>query len=196
MHPLSFRINFKGEIQILSRKGREKKFRVLEDESIREIKAAIEKSKNVFIFSLRKGLATMTICRDCNETVSCKNCGGALVLYLSKEGKKRVFVCNRCQTNEASDTICATCGSWNLMPLGIGTDTVSEYVKKIFPKSKIFQLDKEVARTGKGAEKIIKEYLENKGSILIGTEMSFFYLKDKVALSVMASFDSLWSIPN
>ena len=119
-----------------------------------------------------------------------------MVLHLSHEGKKRIFVCNRCQSDTDGDTVCPICQSWNLIPLGIGTDTVSEYVKTIFPKTKILILDKEKAKTTKGAEKIIKEFEESEGSILIGTEMAFFYLKNKVPLSVIASFDSLWSIPN
>jgi len=83
------------------------------------------------------------------------------------------------------------------MPLGIGIDTVYEEIQEIVgEKIKIFKLDKESAKTAKGAEKIVKEFEENSGSILIGTEMAFFYLKNKVPLSVVASFDSLWSIPN
>ena len=141
----------------------------------------------------------MTVCRDCGETVNCEKCGAPLVLYLSHLGQKRMFVCNRCQREIESDIKCVSCGSWNLMPLGIGTDTVYEEIKKLFPnreKIKIFKLDKESAKTAKGAEKIIKEFEENPGSILVGTEMAFFYLKEKVPLSIIASFDSLWSIPN
>jgi primosomal protein N' (replication factor Y) len=94
------------------------------------------------------------------------------------------------------DVSCANCGGWNLMPLGIGTDTVYEYTKEGFPEAKIFKLDKDSVKNAKEAEKTIKEFEENPGSILIGTEMAFFYLTKKVPLSVVASFDSFWSIPN
>jgi len=84
-----------------------------------------------------------------------------------------------------------------LIPLGIGIDTIYEELEETFEeKVKIFKLDKESAKTPKGAEKIIKEFEENSGSILLGTEMAFFYLQKKVPLSIVASFDSLWSIPN
>jgi len=141
-------------------------------------------------------LATMTLCKDCGETINCENCLAPVVLYLSKDGKKRMFICNRCGTEKNPETVCDICGSWNLMPLGIGTDTVFEEIKKLFPETKIFKLDREIAKNAKGAEKIIKEYEENLGSILIGTEMAFFYLKNKIPLSIISSFDSLWSIPN
>ena len=82
------------------------------------------------------------------------------------------------------------------MPLGIGTDTVFEEVKKILPEINIFKLDKDSAKTASEAEKIIKNFEETPGSVLIGTEMALFYLKEKVSLSVISAFDSLWSIPN
>ena len=204
LHPLSFRIDFEGEIYILgkNKEEKEKKFQIFKDQSIEEIKNTLKNKKSVFIFSLRKGLATQTLCKDCGDTVSCEKCGAPLVLYMSHQGKERMFVCNRCQKNMGGDIACASCKSWNLIPLGIGTDTVYEEIEKFmstqidFPKIKIFKLDKESAKTAIGAKKIIEEFEKNPGSILIGTEMAFFYLKEKVPLSIIASFDSLWSIPN
>ncbi len=193
MHPLSFRTSFGGEIAI---PPRSEKFQLLREESFDEIKKTIERKKNVFIFSLRKGLATQTVCRDCNDTVSCETCLAPVVLYLSRDQQKRIFSCNRCKIELSSETKCANCGSWNLMPLGIGTDTVFEEVSRIFPGEKIFKLDKETAKNAKGAEEIAKQFSECDGAIMVGTEMAFAYLTNKVPLSIIASFDSLWSIPN
>lgn len=200
LHPLSFRIDFGGEIEIIGpeeKNSENKKFQVLKERSADEIKTAVKNKKNVFIFSLRKGLATQTLCRDCGDTLGCEECGAPLVLYLSREGSKRIFVCNRCQREVSGETVCAFCKSWNLVPLGIGTDTIQEETKEIFRKGiKIFKLDKDSVKTAKEAQKIIKEFENNPGSILIGTEMAFFYLKNKNFLSIIASFDSLWSVPS
>jgi primosomal protein N' (replication factor Y) len=197
LHPLSFRVDFEGKIVVLGKERKEgNKFQILDAKCMEEMKVHLENKKSVFIFALRKGLATTTVCKDCGETVNCERCGAPLVLYLSHQSKKRMFVCNRCGVEINGATVCKSCGSWNLVGLGIGTDTVQEEVKKLFPKNKIFRLDKESAKTALGAKKIIKEFEENPGSILIGTEMAFFYLKNKVPLSIIASFDSLWSIPN
>ena len=193
LHSPSYRVNFDGEIIIPERR---EKFEILTEESIYEIDATLEKKKNVFIFSLRKGLATETICKDCGNTVNCEKCMAPAVLYLSKDGKKRMFSCNRCKRRLDAETKCNNCGSWNLIPLGIGTDTVFEEVRRLFPKNKILKLDKEIAVNKKGAENIVNEFEKSTGAILVGTEMAFSYLEDKVPLSIIASFDSLWSIPN
>jgi len=210
LHPMQFRLSFKGQIEINN--PNEKKevlpatkeiksgFKIFSDKTIKEMKESIANKKNIFIFALRKGLASMTVCRDCNNTVNCEKCGAPLVLYSSHKDQKRVFVCNRCERDAGSDIACANCGSWNLMSLGIGTDTVYEEIEKIFSsgneKVKILKLDKESAKTNKGAEKIMAEFEDSAPSILIGTEMAFFYFKKKIPFSIIASFDSLWSIPS
>ena len=203
IYSLSFRTNFDGQIYIPDQKTenaqinvKNTEFKILSEESITAIQNSIDKKQNVFIFALRKGLATMTVCRDCSESVMCENCNAPVVLYLSKDSKKRMFVCNKCGTEKDPEMTCRNCGSWNLVPLGIGTDTVYEEISRIFKNTKILQLDKEIAKTAKGAEKIAQNFEEYSGAILIGTEMALFYLKEKVPLSIITSFDSLWSIPN
>ncbi len=199
VHPLSFRLNFGGKIEIVSKEAKThlgEKFRIFTEHSKKEITEALSAKKNIFIFSLRKGLATMTVCRDCSETILCPDCRAPVVLYLSRDGKKRMFVCNRCKEEMSADTACTSCGSWNLLPLGIGTDTVLEEINTIFPETKTFKLDKESAKTAKQAEGIVKEFEKSEGAILVGTEMAFSYLNEKVPLSIIASFDSLSSIPN
>lgn len=205
VYPLTYRVNFDGEIKIFSKNESvkkiteteidKKKFRILTNTTVAEIQKAIDKKENTFIFALRKGLATTTICGDCSEMVLCEKCSAPVVLYQTKD-RKRIFMCNKCGIEKKSEITCTKCGSWNLVPLGLGTDTVFEEAKKLFPKTEIFKLDKESIKTAKKAEKIIKDFSKNTGAILVGTEMALHYLKEKLPLTVIAAFDSLWSIPN
>ncbi|MEK7088523.1 MAG: hypothetical protein AAB913_00140, partial [Patescibacteria group bacterium] len=105
VYPLSFRTNFNGLIiSIINPNEEEKnlealpplggkasKFKIFSEKSIKEIQNTLKNKKRVFIFSLRKGLATYTVCRDCNETINCEKCLAPVVLYLSRDGKKRMF---------------------------------------------------------------------------------------------------------
>jgi primosomal protein N' (replication factor Y) len=205
LNTLSYRVSFNGEIDIIeknkksnevTRDGRIPKFKVVSDECAEEIRGATDHTQNVFVFALRKGLATLTICNSCASTICCDACGHPVVLYESKTSNKRMFVCNVCKTEKDPDTRCAYCSGWDLVPIGIGTDTVYEELKRRFPNTEIMKLDKEVAKNTKQAEEIISKFENTKGSILVGTEMALLYMKEQVALSVVASFDSLWSIPN
>jgi primosomal protein N' (replication factor Y) len=206
VYPLTYRTNFDGIIKVSDKNERvekiteqdidKKKFKILTTDTINKIQKTLEKEGRVFIFSLRKGLATTTICNDCAEQINCEKCRGPLVLYQNQKNKNRVFLCNKCGTEKDPKITCPNCGSWNLVPLGIGTDTVYEEVKKIFPKTEIFKLDREAIKTAKKAEETAKNFYKKENSILVGTEMAVHYLKEKVPLAVIASFDSLWSIPN
>ncbi len=199
VRPLSFRINTETEISVIekgAKKELDSKWHPISPESIEEIKQNLAKNKNTFVFTLRKGLATYTICKHCETPVFCPDCNAPLVLYMSKDKKKRMFVCNKCRLEKNPDTICSSCGSWNLIPLGIGTEMVYEELLKYVPKDKIFELNKELIKTKASAEKLVREFENTPGGILIGTEMALYYINNKVHSSVMVSFDSLWSIPN
>ncbi|MBP6866129.1 MAG: hypothetical protein KBC12_01140 [Candidatus Pacebacteria bacterium] len=199
VRPISFRINTDTVIRVIEKgvkKNENSKWQVVSEESLDQIRKTIEKGQSVFVFTLRKGLATYTVCKHCETPVYCPECQAPLVLYMSKDKKKRLFVCNKCKHEKNPDTVCGNCGSWNLITLGVGTELVYEELTKHFPDTKIFELNKEAVRTKAGAEKTIKEFEKTPGSILLGTEMALYYIKENLPLSVMVSFDSLWSIPN
>jgi primosomal protein N' (replication factor Y) len=200
-YPMSFDIDFQGDIKIQNKKtiiaeNENTIYKIFSNEIIKNIKNNIEDKKNVFIYSLRKGLATETICKDCKTSILCDECFAPIVLYSSLNGTKRIFVCNKCKKEKDTNINCPNCESWNLLPLGIGTETVYEEIKKHFPENIIYRIDKENTKTKTEVLRKINEYEEKNGAILIGTEMPLFYLNKKVDLAVIASFDSLWSIPN
>ncbi len=79
--------------------------------------------------------------------------------------------------------------------MGIGVDRVSDEVKKRIPKGKVFLFTQETARTHAAAKKIITAFYKTPGAILAGTERVLPYLTRPVALSIVASIDSLLALP-
>jgi len=166
------------------------------------IDTAISLNKSVFLFSIRKGLAPITVCNDCGNTLLCPNCSSPIVLYgtkqvtATKSTTPRIFMCNKCGLKEKTEVRCPVCSSWNLTPLGIGTDRVYEEIRNLYPKVKIIQIDKEATPTQKEAKEAMSQFMKNPGSILIGTEMIFSYLQGEVYSSAVISLDGLFSIPS
>jgi primosomal protein N' (replication factor Y) len=190
-------IDMKNEID---EKGK-KTFTTISKEAKNIINNAILLNKSIFLFSARKGLAPITVCNDCGNTLLCPFCTAPIVLYGSKQitatksTTPRIFMCNKCGHKEKTEISCPKCSSWNLTPLGIGTDRVYEEIKQLYPNTKIIQIDKE-STSAKEARDAVVEYSKNPGSILIGTEMAMSYLQEEVYCSVIISLDGLFSIPS
>jgi primosomal protein N' len=173
-------------------------FKTISPELLDLIKETIDRNSNMFIFAARKGLSSVVVCRDCGEQVKCFNCSSPMVLYKthSSTGTGGAFKCHQCGETRNAAEVCQNCHSWKLAAFGSGIDRVSEEISKNFPEIKLFKIHKDIAGTGTKALKIMKNFYENKGSVLLGTEMTFSYLYKKVGSSAIASFDSLFSIPD
>lgn len=179
-----------------------KRFTVLSEKTKRMIDHAISHNESIFLFSIRKGLAGVTVCHDCGHTLLCPSCSAPMVLYGAKQrnatkiASTRLFMCNKCGRKESTEVKCPECSSWNLTPLGIGTDRVYEEVKSLFPKAHIIQIDKDATPTDREARLAMNDFSKKEGNILIGTEMAFSYLHNTVTHSAIISLDGLLSIPS
>ncbi len=177
-------------------------FSVLSEKAKKQVEQNITIDKSTFLFSLRKGLAPITVCHDCGHTLLCPNCSAPMVLYGAKQRtstkieQTRIFMCNKCGHRETTGVKCKECSSWNLTPIGIGTDRVYEEVRELFPKTHIIQIDKESVANDKEARVLVENFYKKPGSILIGTEMAFSYLDSMVDSSIIVSLDGLLSIPS
>ncbi len=153
-----------------------------------------ETNGKLFILSNRKGLSPLISCNDCGTVVSCKKCGSTISLHQAKGSSKKIMLCHKCGQLDRIPEECEVCGGWNLVPLGIGVDTVVEKIKDYFPDIPIYKLDRDSFKTNKQAKNEIKKFLSSSGSVLVGTEMVFGYLKEPIENTAVASIDSLFGL--
>jgi len=168
----------------------------IKKETREHIKRHLSSGKNVFLFVLRKGLAPYTMCSDCKKILLCETCSTPLTLYKQKDKQTRIFMCNTCTQETTTHRVCPYCQSWNLTPLGIGTQHIEEYIQKEFKETPTFILDQVHAKTKPQAKKIISAFEQEKGAILIGTELALHQQLGEIPLVVVVSFDSLFAIPS
>lgn len=193
---LSFRIPGKSPDVIdvsaarVSRTQEPASFKTLSKQTLSTIQQSLERDEQVFIFAFRKNYASNTVCKDCGQGVTCPNCGNPLALLSDTE---RVFFCAKCNENKNPDIVCSRCGSWNLVPLGVGIDRVKEELVEAGFGSTVVRID--------GRQKDLdmdiaaKEFAERKKHILIGTEAAFSRFPESVDLSIVASLDSFFAMP-
>ncbi|KKU78729.1 MAG: Primosomal protein N' [Parcubacteria group bacterium GW2011_GWA2_47_7] len=161
-----------------------------------------KKGTHGFIMSVRRGFAPMTVCGDCGTVVSCERCTAPMVLHKKNgtqkdgEGEFNIFLCHRCGFERDTDRICSHCGGWRLTPLGIGVTQAEDAIRQRFPDARIFRMDKDVVKKHAEAQKVMSEFYQTPGSILIGTEMAIPYLTDPIATVAILSVNSMLTIPD
>ncbi|MFA6095736.1 MAG: hypothetical protein WC767_02735 [Candidatus Paceibacterota bacterium] len=170
------------------------KFAVLSPELIELAKKNKEESGLMFVFAGRKGLASTTVCSDCETVLSCGSCSAPMILHGA--GERRFFLCNRCGKRSDAATTCKACGSWRLQPLGIGTELVEEELKKALPDATVMRFDKLSTTSHKKALALAEKWYSTPGSILVGTELALLYIDRPVDTSAVASLDAFFSVPD
>ena len=174
----------------------EKKFYVIG----KDLQALINENKNtgrkLFIYVARRGVASQIVCRDCGNIVKCDHCSVPVVLHDQGGRNGRYFLCHTCGEKRPADETCKTCGGWNLMSLGVGIESVIESIKEIFPDIKSFRIDADSTPTPKKASVMVEDFYNNPGSILVGTDMAMYYLREQMEHVAVASLDSQFSLPD
>lgn len=167
------------------------------------INEAVEKSEKILLITTRKGLAPIITCGDCGEIVKCEHCSSPIKLHgksLDRKSapreKENFFKCHTCGHERSAGETCVKCNSWRLTPLGVGTEKIEQELQEKFPKTKIFVLDKEHAKTPSKAQKIMKDFNNAASAILIGTEMALLYLHEPIENVAVVSVDSLFALPD
>lgn len=157
-----------------------------------------EHNELLFLFCGRKGLAPLSVCHDCGETVACEACGAPVSTYAKRVNQEnmQLFVCNKCGTKRSAHETCKRCGSWNLQTLGIGIETVEKELKHLFPDTHVFVMDKNSIKTHKQAVTLADKFYDHPGSVLLGTEMALTYLNKKVNNAGVVSLDAFFAIPD
>jgi len=170
-----------------------KPFSALSEELHTHIKSALTEKKKLFILAPRRGLAPLTVCRDCKTPVLCELCDTPVTLR-KKKNTEREFLCYKCGETKETDTTCSYCNSWRLDTLGIGIEMIEDELKKIYKDTHIYRVDKQKTKTDKQVQTTIMEFEDTEG-ILIGTPMILPFL-NPVDMSVVASLDAMLSVPS
>lgn len=178
---------------------REKKpFRAVGDELAALVLKARKENARMIIFAGRKGLASTTVCADCNTVVACTKCSAPVTLRLGDPNTKggNYFVCNKCGERRTAAERCSHCDGWRLTTLGIGTELVEKELSERFPGLTIIRIDKDKTPTETAAMKAALKFKSTPGAVLVGTELALLYTEGPIEYAGVASIDSLFALPD
>ncbi len=170
---------------------------ILPSETIELIRYCQKNKKNLFIYTNRKGIAPLSRCADCGTTVDCPTCGLPIVLrYKVVEGERqRLFICTHCGDTLPTTHVCKYCGSWNITPVSVGTESIRDAVVALIGEDHVITIDDDVTPDSKFTTSLVETIQKQKCFVMVGTQKIIPFIK-AVDFVVIPFFDRLLSTPS
>ena len=156
--PKTYLIDMKKEIK--------QGFNILSKELMEAIKLKLANHEQIIILLNRRGYSTNVTCHDCGFTLKCKACDIPLVFHKASNTMR----CHYCGYAERVPLICPNCQSKKIDYFGLGTQKLEEKINELF-KARVIRMDVDTTSKKGAHAKIIKDFLDQKYDILVGTQM-------------------------
>ena len=130
------------------------------------IKEKLDKKEQIIILLNRRGYSSMLTCKDCGEVIKCPNCDISLTYHKTSNTLR----CHYCGYGTKVQDTCPSCYGKSLTMYGLGTEKLEEELVKKF-SARVVRMDLDTTTSKKAHSKIIKDFLEQKYDILVGTQM-------------------------
>ena len=140
---------------------------IFSNQLLAELYNVVNNKKQAMIFINRRGYSSFMRCRDCGYIAKCTNCDVSLVYH--KEDNR--LKCHYCGAQFKVLTKCPSCHSDNIQYGAIGTESVTNALKEIFPDVEILRMDNDTTTTKNSHQKILSKFANSRPAILVGTQM-------------------------
>ena len=127
----------------------------------------LARHEQIILFLNRRGHSTYVFCRNCGYVEQCDNCSVSMTFHF----ENKQLVCHHCGDKRPNQTMCPQCGSPAIRYFGLGTESVEQEVRKIFPKANIERFDADSTARKNAHQKILGAFEGQQIDILIGTQM-------------------------
>lgn len=147
----------------------------------------LAKNEQVVILLNRRGFTPVLTCKNCFKVKMCQDCD----IALSYHRNDNILVCHICGYSESMPTTCNHCQNDTFAYSGYGTQKVESKLKQTFKDAHIVRMDLDQVGKKGSHERLLNEF-EDKGDILLGTQMIAKGLDfHRVSLVAVLNADSL-----
>ncbi len=133
------------EVEILDMREefqRTRKDEPLSRKLVEEIGERLSRNEQVMVLLNRRGYSAFVLCRECGESVQCKNCAISMT-YHKREHR---LMCHYCGFTRPAPRTCPKCGSEFVQYLGTGSEKLEHILHGMFPQARIARLDRDTVR--------------------------------------------------
>jgi len=146
---------------------REEKEAIFSDRLAAEIDRNLAARGKTILLLNSRGYARFLQCGECGSVWECSNCEVSLTIH----SRIQKLLCHHCGYMEDMPDVCPNCSSTDLRRWGVGTEQLEDEVRRRFPEAPVFRLDADTARGYGAGPRILEEFGQAEGGILLGTQM-------------------------
>jgi len=128
---------------------------------------AFQRGEQAIVLLNRRGFSPSLLCRSCGHDFRCGSCSVARTYH--RRGER--LLCHYCGEFVPRPRCCPSCGSEVLMPVGFGTERLSERFEETFPGIPYAVLDRDAAARRGGAARVLADFESGTAQALLGTQM-------------------------
>ena len=158
------------EVQILDMREefqRTRKDEPLSVKLVEEIGERLSRHEQVMVLLNRRGYSAFVLCRECGESVQCKNCAISMT-YHKREHR---LMCHYCGYTRPAPRTCPKCGSEFVQYLGTGSEKLEHILHGMFPQARIARLDRDTVHGRDDFERMLSALQAGEIDLLVGTQM-------------------------
>lgn len=127
----------------------------------------LEQQNQVLIFVNRRGFAPIFLCHACGWIADCSACDSHLTFHKS-QGQ---LICHHCGLVQRRINQCKHCQHQELVPVGVGTQRLYDYLQKQFPNTPMVRIDRDEIRKKNALDQALERIYQQEVQLIVGTQM-------------------------
>ncbi|WP_409159830.1 primosomal protein N' [Pectobacterium sp. B2J-2] len=134
---------------------------------ITRIRRHLANDNQVILFLNRRGFAPVVMCHECGWIAECQRCDH----YYTYHQHQKMLRCHHCDSQRPVPQQCPSCGSTNMVPVGLGTEQLEQSLAPLFPDVPITRIDRDTTSRKGALEQQLSQVRQGGARLLIGTQM-------------------------
>lgn len=134
---------------------------------VERIDEHLQQGRQVMLFLNRRGIAPSMMCEACGTVQGCPNCSA----YPTYHKHPTRLLCHHCGWRTHPPYPCQSCRATRLVPLGLGTAGLAEYLTQRWPNTPIWRMDRDSIRGAHDWQTLNEAIFQGQAGILLGTQM-------------------------
>ncbi len=136
-------------------------------QTLAAIREHLQKNNQVLVFINRRGFAPVLICHQCGWMADCHACDSHLTVHRSIHR----LLCHHCGLTQPMPKQCPKCQCKGLLPVGVGTQRVHDYLSTAFPNAVMVRVDRDEVNQKHALEARLALISSGEAQLIVGTQM-------------------------